>query len=102
MQLVILVAALLITGGTGVMGCSKSKPREHAGERVYVSDEDGGNVVVINASDDSVVTRIPVGKRPRGLRVSPDGTQLFVALSGLPKAGPGVDERSEERRVGEE
>jgi YVTN family beta-propeller protein len=86
MQLVILVAALL------VMGCSKSKPREPAGERVYVSDEDGGNVVVINVSDDSVVARIPVGKRPRGLRVSPDGTRLFVALSGLPKAGPGVDE----------
>jgi YVTN family beta-propeller protein len=33
-----------------------------------------------------------VGKRPRGLRISPDGTRLFVALSGLPKAGPGVDE----------
>ena len=82
MQLVILVAALL------AMGCSKGKP----GERVYVSDEDGGNVVVINAADDAVVARIAVGKRPRGLRISPDGTRLFVALSGLPKAGPGVDE----------
>ena len=89
MQLVFLVAALLVTG---VMGCSKSKPGGPVGERVYVSDEDGGNVVVINASDDSVVARIPVGKRPRGIRVSPDGKRLFVALSGLPKAGPGVDE----------
>jgi len=61
-------------------------------ERVYVSDEDGGNVVVISTASDEVVTKIPVGKRPRGLRVSPDGTRLFVALSGLPKAGPGVDE----------
>jgi YVTN family beta-propeller protein len=69
-------------------GCSKNKTEE----RVYVSDEDGGNVIVINTSSDSVVARIPVGKRPRGLRVSPDGTRLFVALSGLPKAGPGVDE----------
>jgi YVTN family beta-propeller protein len=76
------VAAVLLAG------CSKSNKEE----RVYVSDEDGGNVIVINTSTDSVVARIPVGKRPRGLRVSPDGTQLFVALSGLPKAGPGVDE----------
>lgn len=87
MQLVILVAAALL-----FTGCSKSKPAQRVGERVYVSDEDGGNVVVINAADDSVVTRIPVGKRPRGIRVSPDGKRLFVALSGLPKAGPGVDE----------
>ena len=47
---------------------------------------------MLSTSDDSVVTRIAVGKRPRGLRISPDGTQLFVALSGLPKAGPGADE----------
>jgi YVTN family beta-propeller protein len=74
-------------------GCSK-KPAGAPGseERVYVSDEDGGHVVVISAATDAVVTRIPVGKRPRGLRVSPDGKLLYVALSGLPKAGPGVDE----------
>ena len=88
-------------------GCSKKADRVPAkddrvpakddrvqdkGERVYVSDEDGGNVVVISTSSDAVIARIPVGKRPRGLRVSPDGTRLFVALSGLPKAGPGADE----------
>jgi YVTN family beta-propeller protein len=83
MHLLIVVAAVLLAS------CSKGGPAE---ERVYVSDEDGGNVIVIGASSDSVVARIPVGKRPRGLRVSPDGTRLFVALSGLPKAGPGVDE----------
>ena len=35
---------------------------------------------------------IDVGKRPRGISVSPDGRQLYVALSGSPIAGPGVDE----------
>src|ERR1043165_5613506 len=75
MHLKMLVAAVLL------VGCSKSKstttsPPE---ERVYVSDEDGGNVVVISTSSDAVVTRIPVGKRPRGMRISPDGTRLFVA-----------------------
>ena len=36
--------------------------------------------------------RIAVGKRPRGIRLSRDGKQLLVALSGSPIAGPGVDE----------
>jgi YVTN family beta-propeller protein len=71
--------------------CSKPPaPAQATDPRVYVSDEDGGAVVVIDAKTDVVITRIPVGKRPRGLRVSPDGTRLFVALSGTPKAGPNV------------
>jgi YVTN family beta-propeller protein len=89
MRHLVVIAAILLAG------CSKSKQEPAAPaaeERVYVSDEDGGNVVVLGTSSDSVLARIPVGKRPRGLRVSPDGTRLFVALSGLPKAGPGVDE----------
>jgi DNA-binding beta-propeller fold protein YncE len=57
-----------------------------------VSDETGGAVVVIDPAAGTVVGRIAVGKRPRGIRLSPDGTQLFVALSGSPIAGPGVDE----------
>ena len=35
---------------------------------------------------------MPLGKRPRGLKLSPDGKLLYVALSGSPIAGPGVDE----------
>jgi YVTN family beta-propeller protein len=63
-----------------------------AGTRVYVSNEDGGDVAVIDPEAGRVVQRIPVGKRPRGLRLSHDGRLLYVALSGSPKAGPGVDE----------
>src|SRR5438105_979778 len=59
---------------------------------IYVSDEDGGEVVVIAGSPVHVVRRIVVGKRPRGLKVSRDGKQLYVALSGSPKGGPGMDE----------
>ena len=33
-----------------------------------------------------------LGKRPRGIRVSPDRTQLYIALSGSPISPPGVDE----------
>ena len=67
-----------------------SAPRP-AGPRLYVSDETGGAVVVIEIASGQI-SRIPVGKRPRGIRVSPDGQNLLVALSGSPIAGPGVDE----------
>lgn len=92
MRTLVLIAAVLFAG------CRKTPDRDHAAtdrgrsdeERVYVTDEDGGSVVVIGTTSDAVVARIPVGKRPRGLRVSPDGTRLFVALSGVPKTGPGA------------
>src|SRR5712671_1098107 len=61
-------------------------------ELVYVSAEQGDQVVVIDPERGAVVARIPVGKRPRGLRLSRDGKQLFVAESGSPRAGPNVDE----------
>ncbi len=47
---------------------------------------------MIDPATHAIVQRINVGKRPRGLRISPDGTKLFVALSGSPIGGPGVDE----------
>jgi YVTN family beta-propeller protein len=62
------------------------------GERVFVSNEIAGTVSVIDAENDRVVGAIHVGKRPRGLRLSPDGKLLYVALSGSPRGGPGVDE----------
>jgi len=63
-----------------------------AGPLVYVSTEEGGEVVAIDPASAAVVARIPVGKRPRGLKLSPDGKLLYVALSGSPRAAPGVDE----------
>ncbi len=62
------------------------------GERLYVSDETGGNVVIIDPQQAAVVARIAVGKRPRGIVISPDRKRLYVALTGSPAAGPGVDE----------
>jgi len=48
--------------------------------------------VVIDANTTEVVERIQVGKRPRGIRISRDGKQLYVALSGSPINPPGGDE----------
>jgi YVTN family beta-propeller protein len=59
---------------------------------VYVSNEDGNDIAVIDSRTDSVISTIFVGKRPRGIDLSPDGRTLYVAVSGSPKAPPGVDE----------
>jgi YVTN family beta-propeller protein len=57
---------------------------------VFVSNENAGTVSVIDPAAGSTIATIAVGKRPRGLRVA--GNRLYVALSGSPKGGPGVDE----------
>ena len=61
---------------------------------VYVTNEASGNLTVIDAATNQVFATVPLGKRPRGIHFSRDGQQLFVALSGSPIAGPGVDEDS--------
>jgi YVTN family beta-propeller protein len=63
-----------------------------AATRLYVTAEDGGEVVVVDPAAGQVIARIPVGKRPRGVKLSKDGKRLYVALSGSPRGGPGVDE----------
>ena len=60
--------------------------------RLYVTNEESGEVAVIDPEAGQVLERISVGKRPRGIKLSPDGRLLYVALSGSPSAGPGVDE----------
>jgi YVTN family beta-propeller protein len=54
----------------------------------YVTNEDSQDLTVIDTRTDTVVATIPVGTRPRGVRVSPDGRTIFVALSGSPKCPP--------------
>ena len=76
--------------GLGSAACSRSATIPPL--RVFVSNETAGTVVVVDPATGQVEERIPVGKRPRGIRFSRDGSQLFVALSGSPIAGPGVDE----------
>src|SRR5690606_9932999 len=59
-------------------------------ERAYVSNEDGQSVSVIDTQSAEVIATIPVGKRPRGLKLNDDGTRLYVAVSGLPKCPPSM------------
>ena len=61
-------------------------------DKIYTSNEESGDITVIDGSTGQVIRRIPVGKRPRGIKISADAKLLYVALSGSPSAGPGVDE----------
>src|SRR5437868_1193274 len=58
---------------------------------LYVSNERDGTVSVIDPQSGEVTRTITVGKRPRGVQVTPDGRTLLVAVSGSPRMGPGVD-----------
>jgi len=80
--------SLALIAGSFLAGCHK-KPDP---KLLYVSAEGSGEVIVVDPEFASVLARIPVGKRPRGLKVSRDGRYLYVALSGSPRGGPNVDE----------
>src|SRR3954463_5150253 len=75
-------------GATLLLGATTAA----AAPRLYVSNEDGGDIAVVDTATLEVVAHIPVGKRPRGLKLAADGRHLYVALSGSPRGGPGVDE----------
>ena len=61
---------------------------------IYVTNETSGTLTVIDGVTLTPVTTIALGKRPRGIAVSPTVLELYVALSGSPNAGPGVDEKT--------
>ena len=65
-------------------------PAAQASERAYVSNEDGESVSVLDTQKGEVIATVPVGKRPRGLKLNRDGSILYVAVSGLPKCPPSV------------
>lgn len=81
--------SFLLALGSAAVACRK---QPSAKERLYVSCEVGGFIGVLDPESGTVLERIQVGKRPRGVRISHDGKLLYVALSGSPRGGPGVDE----------
>jgi len=74
-------------------GKPATPPLVENGPRLFVTNERSGDLSVIDLASRRVVATVPLGKRPRGIRVSPDRTTLYVALSGSPFAPPGVDEK---------
>jgi YVTN family beta-propeller protein len=59
---------------------------------LFITNEISGDLSIVDVANQRVTATIQLGKRPRGVRLSPDGSLLYVALSGSPIAGPGVDE----------
>jgi YVTN family beta-propeller protein len=49
------------------------------GSKVYVADSEGNSVVVIATATDTVIARIPVGRFPFGVAVTPDGCKVYVS-----------------------
>src|SRR5262245_42305366 len=55
-------------------------PRAGAEPWVYVTNERGNSLSIIDGATDKVVGRVSVGERPRGVALSPDGRSAYVAL----------------------
>src|SRR6266540_6944255 len=102
---VVIAAATIVTAGCGGQpqktsattvppASSRAAPPPAPAIRVYVTNEASGDLTVIDAATQTVVATAPLGKRPRGIKPSPDGKSLYVALSGSPNAGPGVDPKT--------
>ena len=53
----------------------------NAKDRIFVTNERSNNISVINAETLVVEDTIEVGDRPRGIGLSPDSSELYVAVS---------------------
>jgi len=84
--LLILAAALTLAG------CGRSGQSALGSNEVFVTNEASGDLSIVDGSTGQVLGTYPLGKRPRGIKLSPDGRRLYVALSGSPVAPPGTDE----------
>ena len=83
------VALLLLLG---VAACSRPGQSAAGSNLVFVTNEFSGDLSIIDGATGRMLGTYPLGKRPRGIRLSPDGRVLYVALSGSPVAPPGTDE----------
>ena len=81
-------AFVIFTAGVLLLGIGLSKSRADGDYQIFVSNEKSGDLTVISGGDFKVTATIPVGKRPRGIRASPDGKTVYVALSGTSTEPP--------------
>src|SRR4249919_2919283 len=79
------IPALVLAGAAA---CGGSQPANV----LYVTNERAGTLTMIDVDRQEAFGTITLGKRPRGIVANADKTRVYVALSGSPIAGPGVDE----------
>lgn len=75
--------ALLVVSSGAALAAAAQKPYQ-----IFVTNEKSANITIIDGADFKVAGTIAVGKRPRGIHVSPDGKTVYVATSGTPIEGP--------------
>src|SRR6187549_778835 len=88
----VLIVCLSACGGAAPEKPAAEPAVEIPALAIYVTNEASGDLTIIDGTKNTALATIPLGKRPRGIAVSPDRKFLYVALSGSPVAGPGVDE----------
>ncbi len=71
---------LLALAGGALMAPLLAADPAHA-RTVFVSNEKGNSITVIDGATLEVTATVPVGNRPRGIILSPDGSQLYVCAS---------------------
>jgi YVTN family beta-propeller protein len=52
------------------------------GKLVLISDLDGGELIVLDASSKHEIKRMKLGRSPEGILVAPDGSRAYVAVNG--------------------
>ncbi|HEX4098427.1 MAG TPA: lipoprotein [Caulobacteraceae bacterium] len=85
-----MLAALAAT--LALAGCGQKGQSAAGSNLVFVTNEFSGDLSVVDGSTGQVEGTYRLGKRPRGIKFSPDGRTVYVALSGSPVAPPGTDE----------
>jgi YVTN family beta-propeller protein len=67
------IVALSVVGWTGAALAGATK--------VYVADEEGDTVTVLDATSFAKLATIPVGREPHNIQVSPDGRWAWVTIN---------------------
>ena len=83
---------VVLAASAALAGCGGGRQSASGSNLVFVTNEFSGDLSIVNGSTGQVEGTYPLGKRPRGIKLSPDGRVLYVALSGSPVAPPGTDE----------
>ncbi len=78
----------VVTWGATVYPSPSAEVQARGNYQIVVSNEKSGDLTFISGGEFKAVATLAVGKRPRGLRCSPDGKTIYVALSGTPIEPP--------------
>ncbi len=70
----VLIGVLTATLATTLLGLARA-------ETVFVTLEKDNALAVVDPAAGTLVKTVPIGQRPRGIALSPDNKQLYIATS---------------------